>query len=62
MNTTNVTPLSASEVQLMAKPTRRRFTAEYKLRIPREADACSGPGEIGALLRLQELYSSNLTG
>ena len=45
----------------MAKPVRRRFTAEYKLRILREADACSGRGEIGALLRREGLYSSNLT-
>ncbi|MBI2998221.1 MAG: transposase [Deltaproteobacteria bacterium] len=45
----------------MAKPERRRFTAEYKLRILREAEACSGRGEIGALLRREGLYSSNLT-
>ena len=45
----------------MAKPTRRRFTAEYKLGILRQADACSRPGEIGALLRREGLYSSILT-
>ncbi len=45
----------------MAKPVRRRFTAEYKLRILREAEACSGRGELGALLRREGLYSSNLT-
>ena len=61
MGTTNVMPLSTSEVEVMAKPTRRRFTAEYKLRVLREADACSGRGEIGALLRCEGLYSSNLT-
>ena len=38
-------------VEVMAKATRRRFTAEYKLRVLREADACTEPGEIGALLR-----------
>ncbi|MFQ5918154.1 MAG: transposase [Candidatus Binatia bacterium] len=54
-------PLSTSEVEVMAKPTRRRFTVEYKLRILRETDACSRPGEIGALLRREGLYSSNLT-
>jgi transposase-like protein len=42
------------------KPQRRRFTAEYKLRILREADACKQPGEIGALLRREGLYSSHL--
>ena len=40
---------------------RRRFTAEYKLRVLRQADACSGPGEVGALLRREGLYSSHLT-
>ena len=42
------------------KAKRRRFTAEYKLRILREADACKGSGEIGALLRREGLYSSHL--
>jgi transposase-like protein len=40
---------------------RRRFTAEYKLRILREVDRCKVPGEIGALLRREGLYSSHLT-
>ena len=47
------------EVAEVAK--RRRFTAEYKIRILREADACRGNGDIGALLRREGLYSSNLT-
>jgi len=49
------------EVEVVAKPTRRRFPAEYKRRILREADACTEPGAIGALLRREGLYSSNLT-
>jgi transposase-like protein len=44
-----------------AKPERRRFTAEYRLRILKEADACKKPGELGALLRREGLYSSHLT-
>jgi transposase-like protein len=40
---------------------RRRFTAEEKLRILEEADACSEPGEIGALLRREGIYSSYLS-
>jgi len=40
---------SSSEVEVMAKPTRRRYTAEYKLRILREAGVLSGRGELGAL-------------
>ena len=43
------------------KPKRRRFTADYKLRILREADACRGDGDIGALLRREGLYSSHLS-
>ncbi len=39
---------------------RRSFTAEYRLRILKEADACTQPGEIGALLRREGLYSSHL--
>jgi transposase len=43
------------------KPVRRRFTAEYKLRVLREADACTQPGQLGALLRREGLYSSHLS-
>ena len=47
------------EVSEQAK--RRRFTAEYKLRIVREADACKGDGDVAALLRREGLYSSQLS-
>jgi transposase-like protein len=43
------------------KAKRRQFGPEYKLRVLREADACRGEGEIGALLRREGLYSSHLT-
>lgn len=47
--------------ELRARPTsRRRFTSAYKLRILEEAEGC-GPGEVGALLRREGLYSSHLT-
>jgi len=46
---------------VMAKAVRRRFTAEYKLGVLREADGCRGRGELGALLRREGLYSSHLT-
>jgi transposase-like protein len=39
---------------------RRLFTAEYKRRILREADACTEPGQITALLRREGLYSSHV--
>jgi transposase len=47
--------------ELVERPTRRSFTAEYKLRILEEAEACSQPGEIGALLRREGLYSGHLS-
>jgi transposase-like protein len=47
--------------EVVPQAKRRRFSAEYKLRILEEVDACSEPGEIGALLRREGLYSSHLT-
>jgi len=47
-------------VEVLAKAERRRFTLEYKRRILQEADACTRPGELGALLRREGLYSSHL--
>jgi len=49
-----------SEVEVLAKATRRRFSAAYKLKILRDAEACTKPGSLGALLRREGLYSSNL--
>ena len=51
----------APDPELVERPRRRRFSAEYKLRIVREADACTRSGEIGALLHREGLYSSLLT-
>lgn len=47
--------------EVVPKAKRRRFTAAEKLRVLREAEACRGSGEIGALLRREGLYSSYLT-
>lgn len=54
-----LTPVPDPEVA--AKPTRRRFTAEYKLRILREAESQNEPGAIGALVRREGLYSTHLS-
>jgi transposase len=60
MTATAITSLGeVTEVTEKAK--RRVFTVEYKRRIVKEAQACKGPGEIGALLRREGLYSSHLT-
>jgi hypothetical protein len=48
-------PAGVSGPELVEGPKRRRFSAGYKLRILREADACSRPGEVGALLRREGL-------
>ena len=47
--------------EVVPRAKRRRFSAEYKLRILEEADACSERGQIGSLLRREGLYSSHLT-
>ena len=47
--------------EVVATPTRRRFTAKDKLRILKLADACTVVGSLGALLRAEGLYASNLT-
>ena len=46
--------------EVVEKAARRRFTAEYKRQIALEAEQCKQPGEIGALLRREGLYSSVL--
>jgi transposase-like protein len=60
MTATAITSLGeVTEVPEKAK--RRTYTAEYKLKIVKEAEACKEPGDIGALLRREGLYSSHLT-
>src|SRR5450759_850682 len=54
-------PTAVPNPELVERPRRRRFIAEYKLGILREADGLTGPGEIGALLRREGLYSSHLS-
>ena len=53
--------LGPPDPEVAEKPKRRRFSAEYRLRIVREADSCTEPGAVGALLRREGLYSSLLT-
>lgn len=48
------------DAEVAMKVTRRRFSGEYKRRILEQADRCTEPGEIGALLRREGLYSSHL--
>jgi transposase-like protein len=55
------TPSVAADPELVERPRRRRFSAEYKLRVLAAAGACAQPGEVGARLRREGLYTSHLT-
>ena len=61
MNTESMVSGACPEVEVLAKAERRRFTVEYKKRVLQEADGCTRPGELGALLRREGLYSSTLS-
>jgi transposase len=52
-------PMEAN-TEVVVRPTRRRFSAEYKVRILAEADQCAN-GQVGGLLRREGLYASHLT-
>ena len=52
---------STPDPEVVAKPKRRQFTAQYRLRVLEEAERCTQPGEVGRLLRREGLYSSHLT-
>ena len=54
-------PGPAPDPEVPAKAKRRRFTAEYKRKFLKQADACTRPGELGALLRREGVYSSSLS-
>ena len=56
--TSTESPRPDPEVPDKAK--RRHFSAQYKLRVLEEADACREPGAISALLRREGLFSSHL--
>lgn len=49
------------DMEVPARVQRRRFTADYKLKILDQIDNCTKSGEIGALLRREGLYSSQVT-
>jgi transposase-like protein len=54
-------PPDIPDPEVVPKAKRRKFSAEYKVRILEEADRCTERGEIGALLRREGLYSSHLS-
>jgi transposase len=46
--------------EVVAKATRRRFPVDYKFKFLEQADRCQDSGQLGALLRREGLYHSNL--
>jgi transposase len=50
----------ATDPEVTERPKRRVYSAEFKRQVLREVDACTQPGEIGAVLRRHGLYSSHL--
>jgi len=57
---TSDAPAATPNPEAVPRAKRRRFSAKYKLQILEQADRCA-PGELGALLRREGLYSSHLT-
>jgi len=55
-----VVNLGSGEVDMPQRPKRRRFSADYKLKILAEAEACKGTGQVAAMLRREGLYYSTL--
>ena len=54
-------PMRRPDPEVSSRAKRRQFTAEYKARIVREAEACTAFGQISALMRREGLYSSTLS-
>jgi transposase len=54
-------PVRPPDPEVVPQAKARQFSAEYKQRILAEADRCTRPGEIGALLRREGLYASHLS-
>ena len=50
-----------SDTEVVARARRRTFTNADKRRILRAADLCTQPGEVGALMRREGVYSSSLS-
>ena len=54
-------PARPPDPEVVPQAKSRQFSAEYKRRILDEADRCTRPGEIGAMLRREGLYAAHLS-
>jgi len=61
LNQDNNGKATCPDPEVLEKPVRRQFTAAYKLEMVEAADRCSELCQIGALLRREGLYSSQLS-
>ena len=61
LNPENNGKAARPDPEVLEKPVRRQFTAAYKLEMVQAADRCTELGQIGALLRREGLYSSQLS-
>ena len=57
----NQAPLLGTDSEVVAHARRRNFSPAQKRRILEQADRCTEPGEIGALMRREGIYSSSLS-
>lgn len=55
------TKRAAADTEVVPRARRRHFTTADKRRILEAADRCTQPGEIGALMRREGVYSSSLS-
>ena len=60
-SSSNNTGARKRDPEVVPRAKRRSYAASYKLGVLEEADNCDKPGQIGALLRREGLYSSHLT-
>jgi len=58
---TSLAPPGNHDPEVPEKAVRRKYPGEYKLRVLKQAETCTLPGQLGALLRREGLYSSHLT-
>jgi transposase-like protein len=58
---TDETGVSVNGNEVVRRAGKRQFSDAYRIRIVEEADRCTKPGEIAALLRREGLYSSCLS-
>jgi len=55
-----VSDVGRPDPEVIPQGRRRTFSAKFKMGILEKAEACTGAGDLGALLRREGLYSSNL--